>query len=398
MSPEERRAHEERLMKARERRKATAKMMDLNYFLEMVDQKHRHGSNLRKYHAHWQTQETNQSFFYWLDYGDGKDLSLEICSRDRLNKMQVRYLSREERLQYMVTVNSDGLLTWAKNGELVWTKDELFKDSMKGIVPTNDQTPAYKYNVPPEGHTSNDTSTSESEEDESTKPDEGEQYINEDFHRAKGPAKLQHLSSGVIFNHMIRSSLQKGHKWIFVADASFRLYIGYKQAGAFQHSSFLHGSRILAAGQIKVKRGQLRRISPLSGHYRPPVKNFRAFVENLKDAGVDMSRVSISQSYAVLVGLEGYKKSRKSMKTAEADIIRQKDKLMHPEKVQAEEAAKTDKSQSAQKEKEYLEKQRLEDRRTEQQSSPKGSGGRISRLFKHMRLKDDKPSVDTAEQ
>lgn len=46
-------------------------------------------------------------------------------------------------------------------------------------------------------------------------------------------------------------------------DASFRLYIGYKQSGAFQHSSFLHGARILAAGQIKVKRGQLRRLSPL---------------------------------------------------------------------------------------------------------------------------------------
>jgi hypothetical protein len=70
---------------------------------------------------------------------------------------------------------------------------------------------------------------------------------------------------------MIRTSLKKGHKWIFVADTSFKLYIGYKQSGAFQHSSFLHGARILAAGLIKIKDGQLRKLSPLSGHVSPPL-------------------------------------------------------------------------------------------------------------------------------
>jgi hypothetical protein len=47
------------------------------------------------------------------------------------------------------------------------------------------------------------------------------------------------------------------------SDTSFRLYVGYKQSGAFQHSSFLHGSRIAAAGIIKIKHGQLRKLSPL---------------------------------------------------------------------------------------------------------------------------------------
>ncbi|KAI9875654.1 MAG: hypothetical protein M1823_007428, partial [Watsoniomyces obsoletus] len=187
-------------------------MMDLQYFLEMVDHKHRHGSNLRKYHARWNTQETDQSFFYWLDQGDGKDLSLKECSRERLDRMQVRYLSKEERLNYLVHVASDGLLVWAKNGERVWTRDELFKDSMKGIVPASDSTPAYKYNVPHENSSSSDdTSSSESEKEvNSMKPDEGEEYINEDFRRAKGPAKIKHVSAGVLYNHMIRSSLKKG--------------------------------------------------------------------------------------------------------------------------------------------------------------------------------------------
>lgn len=47
-------------------------------------------------------------------------------------------------------------------------------------------------------------------------------------------------------------------------------------------------------------------MSPLSGHYRPPANNFRRFVKSLKEAGVDMSHVSISKSYAILVGLEAY--------------------------------------------------------------------------------------------
>lgn len=105
-------------------------MMDLQYFLEMVDQRHRYGSNLRKYHAYWKSQDTTQPFFYWLDEGEGKDVEVPECSRARLNKMQVRYLSREERLKYLVKVDEQGLLVWAKNGERVWTKDELYKDSM----------------------------------------------------------------------------------------------------------------------------------------------------------------------------------------------------------------------------------------------------------------------------
>ena len=57
--------------------------------------------------------------------------------------------------------------------------------------------------------------------------------------------------------------------------------------------------------------GRLSNLSPLSGHYRPPAANFRAFVKSLKEAGVDMGRVSVSKSYAVLVGLEAYMKVKK---------------------------------------------------------------------------------------
>lgn len=167
-------------------RKKTAKMMDLQYFLEMVDQKHRYGSNLRKYHNYWKSQDTDQNFFYWLDQGDGKDVEVPECSRARLDKEQVRYLSREERQQYLVRINEEGLFIWAKNGERVWTKDELYKDSVQGIVPVTDPTPTFKYNVPPPGaEVSDSDSSSSSSEDEdeeinNTAGDEGERYVNED--------------------------------------------------------------------------------------------------------------------------------------------------------------------------------------------------------------------------
>ena len=65
-------------------------------------------------------------------------------------------------------MDKEGLLVWAKNGERVWTKDELYKDSMKGIVPVSDPTPKFKYNVRPNNYVSDPSSSesdSESEED-----------------------------------------------------------------------------------------------------------------------------------------------------------------------------------------------------------------------------------------
>lgn len=44
--------------------------------------------------------------------------------------------------------------------------------------------------------------------------------------------------------------------------------VGSAETGYFQHSSFLAGGMVTSAGLIKVKEGQIRSISPLSGHYR----------------------------------------------------------------------------------------------------------------------------------
>lgn len=123
-----------------DRAPTSTRTMDLAYFLEMVDQHHRYGSHLRKYHALWQQLSTHENFFYWLDYGEGKDVSLESCSREKLDSMRVRYLGKEERGNYAVEVGPGGKLCWKRNGVRVDT-GVGWRDSVKGIVRVGDPAP-----------------------------------------------------------------------------------------------------------------------------------------------------------------------------------------------------------------------------------------------------------------
>jgi len=215
-----REAQRKKKVEQRAERETMAKMMDLQYFLEMVDQKHRYGSNLRAYHEQWKKSDTNENFFFWLDSGDGKRFEHATVSRERLEKERVRYLSREERLSYLTKVDSDGRLCWAKNGERINTTIE-YKDSVNGIVPKDDKTPAYgpggELHAGQSKVFSRRSSVSSSSSESSAEHSgvEGEHYVNNDLDKAKGFAKLKHVSAATILNHLLRSSV-KPNSWIFV--------------------------------------------------------------------------------------------------------------------------------------------------------------------------------------
>lgn len=365
-----REAARQKKQKAQAKRRKHARMMGLPYFLEMVDVKHRYGSSLRTYHEEWKRSDTNENFFYWLDYGEGKNLDLATCPRERLDRERVRYLNREERAHYLVKVDREGRLVWAKNGIRIDTTED-WKDSIHGIVPIDDPTPAFSFEVesnaqdrahsdsdrhrhPQDRSSSRSSSSSRESELEAAR---AAKYADTGLDDAKGVKKIRHVSAAAIFNKLLRKSVRK-NTWIFVADTSFRLYVGIKASGAFQHSSFLHGARISAAGLIKVKNGRLSSLSPLSGHYRPPASNFRAFVHSLEDEGVDMSHVSISRSYAVLVGLEMYVKTRRKGKKALRRASLKTTKVFKPEEAKKMEEEAWDTSQSAARERRLLEKER----------------------------------------
>lgn len=340
-------------------REKYAKMMGLNYFLEMVDQKHRYGSSLRRYHQEWMKSDTRENFFYWLDYGEGRDLDLPDRPRERLDREQIRYLSVEERRKYLVRIDNQGRFVWDKNGKPITTSPD-FKDSIDGIVHSSEDKPTWREvttgEKPEPRDTSSDSSSIASNISTGSHED-ASKYANEEFHDAKGLSKLNHVSVDALMNHLLRKTTKK-NTWIFVADTSFRLYIGIKQSGAFQHSSFLKGARVAAAGLIKIKRGQIRKLSPLSGHYAPPVRNFREFLKNLKEHGADLSRLNVSRSYAVILGLEGYVKVKKKAKDAKQGVH----DVLDPEEKKRRIEMEKDKSQSAEMERRVLAKEARERR------------------------------------
>ncbi|KAJ5703086.1 hypothetical protein N7488_010634 [Penicillium malachiteum] len=326
-------------------REGSPKMMDLQYFLEMVDAKHRHGSNLRAYHTVWKNSPSNENFFYWLDHGEGKDLDLPHRPREKLEKQEVRYLTPEERWNYMVKIDDDGLFRWAKNNELVETDSKRFKDSLHGVVRIDDKSPAFQGNsiaensAPEfESETSSAYSLSPKTPPDRETNEEAQFSTQEDYELDKAVKKFAYIKPEAIYGHFAGSFSVKDGMWIFVADTSFRIYIGIKEPGAFQHSSFLRGGRIAAAGMLKIRQGQLRSLAPLSGHYRPHVANFRAFHHSLQERGVDLSRVSISKSYAVLAGIEGYTLTKRKVQSMQEKLGEAKQKL-HPGRRKEEKAS-----------------------------------------------------------
>ncbi|KAG6421080.1 hypothetical protein SASPL_117629 [Salvia splendens] len=84
-------------------------------------------------------------------------------------------------------------------------------------------------------------------------------------------------------------STVEGSKWIFVLSTMRTLYIGRKQKGRFQHSSFLAGGAITAAGRLVAQNGLLEAIWPYSGHYLPTEENFQEFISFLQDHFVDLA-------------------------------------------------------------------------------------------------------------
>ncbi|RSL54995.1 hypothetical protein CEP54_009608 [Fusarium duplospermum] len=386
--PEERAAARAQREKDNEARKNEARMMGLRYFLEMVDLKHRYGSSLCMYHEEWKRSNTKENFFYWLDYGEGREVELEGCPRDRLEREQVRYLSKEERQYYLVEVDDQGRLCWAKNGRRIDTSEQ-YKDSIHGVVPSDDPTPPFNPAAQPEDENSleDDSSSSCSSLESQREADRAAKYATPGFDESQGLQKVTHISASTIFNKLLRKSVKK-NTWIFVADTSFRLYVGIKNSGAFQHSSFLQGSRISAAGLIKIKNGRLSSLSPLSGHYRPPASNFRAFVHSLRQSGVDMTHVSISKSYVVLIGLEAYVKTRRKGKDLAQRVGHRRDKILDPEEAARREDEARDKSESAAREREVLEREEAE----------KQEGRPVKKVLKKLGIKPTKEEKQAAKR
>ncbi|GAA6021871.1 hypothetical protein JCM10207_004525 [Rhodosporidiobolus poonsookiae] len=348
--------------KIRQERTA-AKLMEGQYWLEMVDKKHRYGSNLKYYHQKWNEEETEENFFHWLDEGAGKDVDLEQCPRSRLEKERITYLTAEQRETYRVVVSKEGKLVWAKDGtdldtskyhedrgpehggiveiseEEYQRKEEKAKERLREKKANGGESPS--------SSDLGSSSSSSSSSDEADEIREGTKAYGDKGGTAgqgKGVKQFKervkyYTSPRAIMDHLLRTTINK-NTWLYVCDLSGNLYVGIKKTGQFQHSSLLYGARVTSAGLLKASHGKLTSLSPLSGHYRAGTMHFKAFIRSLDEQGVDMSHVAISKSVMTIRGIEKYGRFTKKKKALSTRLKTTFTGAASPSSDEAESAAK----------------------------------------------------------
>lgn len=271
------------------------KELETQHWLELIDVKHRYGSNLKYYHRRWIEEDTTDNFFKWLDEGGGKDLSMEECSREQLDKECIVYLSTEQRLNYLVKIGKDGKLLWAKNNQPVDTSSGRWKDSGdgRGILPETAQ------DRPERVRRDSFETVSSFGSLDSEQENQAWHYADDSDGTKKHSFLRRYFTLSGLTNRLLKKTVSR-NTWIYVTDRNFNLFVGIKETGSFQHSSFLGGAWVTSAGLISVKNGTLHTISPLSGHYRTTTKHFHQFLECMRERGVDMRKARVSKAEAAL--------------------------------------------------------------------------------------------------
>lgn len=147
---------------------------------------------------------------------------------------------------------------------------------------------------------------------------------------------------------MLRKTIRK-NTWLYVADKHYNVFVGLKETGYFQHSSFTSGGLVTSAGLIEVKDGLVTSLSPLSGHYRTSIEHFKQFVEAMEQRGLDTHKVHVTKGEAMLWGLEHWKGFQTSTKESTKHLKHATRTILHPHKAREE---KQEAAEKAQKEEE----------------------------------------------
>jgi hypothetical protein len=83
---------------------------------------------------------------------------------------------------------------------------------------------------------------------------------------------------------------------VYVISPEGRFYASYLTPNDFfQHSSFLAGGDILAAGKITFNEGTIQTLSNESGHYHPPIESIDTVITILEKRSVKIMNVFIAE-------------------------------------------------------------------------------------------------------
>ncbi|KIY65136.1 hypothetical protein CYLTODRAFT_357304, partial [Cylindrobasidium torrendii FP15055 ss-10] len=203
----------------------------------------------------------NMETQHWLELIDGKH-------RYGANR---EYLSTEQRLNYLVSIDSKGKLRWSKNNELVDTTAGRWKDSGDGagIVPEDVPVSGTRPAGPTQRTSFSSSASSLSSSDDSAAAHyagekKGRNPVSKAFHR--------YFTLKGIFGKLLRKTIRK-NTWIYVTVTHYRqvnILIGIKG----------------------MRDGLTERSS----------QHFEHFLDVLKERGVDMHRAEVSKAYAALWG------------------------------------------------------------------------------------------------
>jgi len=242
--------------------------LDPRSWLEVADPRHRYAKNLRSYYQAWDLLGSpGGEFLAWLD-GDS-NYELERCPRHVLNSDTVHYCaSPEETQSYALRLDNYTFSTTTLTTEEVGS-------ASKGLVGAHGFTP-----VGVASSSSSDTSI------------EGSDGTG----ARRGIMLVRHADSGVL--------LETGEAgWIFVLREGV-LYANAKRTHAprFHHSSFFAGGSVEVAGMLVVRSGQLKRLYPHSGHYRPGDRHISYLLRFLEKEHVDLTSIEVDGQHTMKVG------------------------------------------------------------------------------------------------
>ncbi|KAF8213134.1 hypothetical protein K438DRAFT_1564531, partial [Mycena galopus ATCC 62051] len=153
---------------------------------------------------------------HWLELVDGKH----------------RYGSN--RLNYLVEIDDKGRLRWARNHELVDTAAGRWKDSEngKGIVPDEISIMGGPSLQSTSSTTSRDSDALDAAATHYTGTQKGKYRLTRELRKR--------LTVNGIFDRLLRKTVKR-NTWIYVSDKNFNIFVGIKVTGTFQHSSILSG-------------------------------------------------------------------------------------------------------------------------------------------------------------
>ncbi|GKV30313.1 hypothetical protein SLEP1_g39137 [Rubroshorea leprosula] len=254
--------------------------LTLRHWLEAIDPRHRYGHNLEFYYDKWFHSNSKEPFFYWLDFGEGKELDLiEMCPRAKLQQQCIKYLGPVSHFflffiklyPYLCSnLYKEPFFYWLDFGEgkeldliEMCPRSKLQQQCIKYLGPM--ERIAYEVVV-----------------------DDGKFLLKQTWELLHTPGDA---------------------KWIFVLSTSKTLYVGQKKKGTFQHSSFLAGGATIAAGTLVVEYGVLKAVWPHSNHYRPKMENLKDFISFLRENNVDLTDVKMTSS----IGNQRYSSSEKEV-------------------------------------------------------------------------------------